>query len=122
MKVNTPDGARIRCDSCARLEDVSKLTKDRRPPASSRDRWFDFVIPPSKLDPLTKKPAKGHFRGIASASEPGKLAALNACPGCAPKIQKAFAKKDPSLLPDGPLKVLMREVQMKYELKGLRIN
>lgn len=122
MKIAHGGVARIRCDSCTIIEDQSPYTKDKRPAPKSRDRFFDFVIPPSKLDPLTKKPAKGHFRGVASESDPNRLAALHACPGCQKKVQAAFAKKDPSLLPDGPLRALMMQIHLKYNLKNVRIN
>ncbi len=122
MKVGTPTGMRHRCDSCGRLEDIDRLTKDRRPRAGSRDRFFSFVIPPSRLDPITKKPAKGYFRGLASASDPNKLAALDCCPACQPKVKEAFKRKNPELLPDGPLKPIMREIHLRYNLKSVRIN
>ena len=118
MKTN----AGVRCDGCERIEDRNALASDRRPVPGSRDRFYDFVVPPSEIDPITKKPAKGKFRGIASQSDPNKLAALHACPGCAPKIQAAMKAKDPMMLPLGPLRVLMLEIKAKYGLKSLRIN
>lgn len=112
----------IRCDSCTRIEDRDRLTKDHRPVQDSRNRFFDFVVPPEEIDPLTKKAVNGKFKGIASEDSPDKLAALHACPGCAPKIRKAMKLKDPTLLPDGPLRELMMNVKAKYGLKSLRIN
>ncbi len=114
--------AGIRCDACERIEDRDRLTKDHRPVKDSRNRYFDFVVPPEAIDPLTKKPAKGKFRGIASESDPNKLAALHACPGCAPKIQKAMKTKDPTVLPPGPLRALMLQVKQKYGISAVRIN
>ncbi len=115
-------GVGVRCDGCARVEEVNRLAKDRRPFADSRDRFFDFVVPPSNIDPLTKKPRKGTFRGIASETDPNNLAALHACPGCAPKIQKAMRAKDATMLPQGPLRQIMTDVHARYTLKTVRIN
>lgn len=112
----------VRCDICTTIEDRKPLTKDKRPVVGSRDRFFDFVVPPEALDPLTKKAVEGKFRGIASESEPNKLAALHACPGCAPKVQKAMRTKDFSLLPSGPFKSLMLQIKQKYGLQAVRIN
>lgn len=114
--------AGVRCDGCERIEMREPLTKDKRPHPSTLDHFFDFVVPPAEIDPLTKKPMKGKFRGIASESDPNKLAALHACPGCAPKIQAAMKKQDPTMLPYGPLRVLMLQIKQKYGLKSVRIN
>jgi hypothetical protein len=116
------EGVGVRCDGCERIEDKNPLAKDKRPFADSHDRFFNFVVPPSQLDPITRKPAKGFFRGIASASNPKMLAALHCCPGCQPKIKRAMMLKEPRLLPYGPLRVLMIEVEHKYGMKGVRIN
>ena len=64
----------------------------------------------------------GCFRGIASATNPKQLAALHACPGCAPKIRAAFKAKSPALLPNGPLRQIMEGVESKYGLRRLRMG
>ncbi len=101
----------IRCDSCSRIEGVNVLRKDRRPNIDSRDRFFDFVMPPN-----------GSFRGIASESEPRALAALHACPGCKDKVRLAIAKKDPDALPHGPLRDILTIVRSKDRLRDLGVS
>lgn len=111
----------IRCDGCLRIEVKNFCAADKRPEIGGRDRFFDFVVPP-EVNPMTGKPKIGGFRGIASESESKKLAALHACPGCAPKIKEAFAKKAPELLPEGPLRTLMMQVKQKYGLRSLGMH
>lgn len=113
--------AGVRCDVCGMLEDKLSLTPDRRPPVGSRDRFFQFVVPPAEVTKLGT-PVKGKFRGIASQSDPKKLAQLHACPPCAPKLQKAFKKQDPMILPPGPMRSLMLQVKQKYGARALRLH
>ncbi len=124
MKVQGPNGARVRCDSCSRLEDYDLLTKDHRPMSSEYDRFFDFVVPPNgnDVDRLTGKVKPGKFRGIASESDTKKLAQLNACPGCAKRVRAAFKQKNPRLLPYGPLRTLMEHIEKKYGLRTLGMS
>lgn len=102
--------AGVRCDSCRRIEPKNTLQRDHRPFVDSRDRFFDFVVPPM-----------GKFRGIASESEPRKLAALHACPACAPIIKTAMKTKKPELLPEGPLRDLMMMVKSRDALRDMGI-
>lgn len=117
-------GAGIRCDGCSRIEDKNPLSRDGRPVDDSRDRFFDFVVPPNREDvnPITGKVKQGKFRGIASETNPMALAPLHACPGCAPAIRKGMKAKDPAMLPHGPLRQLMEQVKAKYGLRALRIH
>lgn len=101
----------IRCDSCSRIEGVNVLRKDRRPDVDSRDRFFDFVMPPN-----------GKFRGIASESDPNKLAALHCCPGCRDKVRAAIGTKNPDLLPHGPLREVLTIVRSKDRLRDLGVS
>ncbi len=101
----------IRCDSCSRIEGVNVLRKDRRPDVDSRDRWFDFVLPPN-----------GSFAGIASESNPKALAALHACPGCRDKVRAAIGSKNPELLPHGPLRDILTIIRSKDRLRDLGVS
>lgn len=109
-------GSSIVCDGCERVEENNTLMKDGRPFVDSRDRFFDFTVPPNKEDVnmLTGRVNPGKFRGIASSGNDKQLAAMHACPGCAPRIKEAFARKAPELLPQGPLRVLMTQIKKKY--------
>ncbi len=101
----------IRCDSCSRIEGVNTLRKDRRPAVDSRDRFFDFVLPPN-----------GSFKGIASESNPRALAALHACPGCRDKVRGAIASKNPELLPHGPLREILTIIRSKDRLGEMGVS
>ncbi len=116
-------GNNIVCDACERVEDKNTLMKDGRPFFDSRDRFFDFTVPPRKEDVemLTGRVKPGKFRGIASSGNDKQLAPLHSCPACAPKIKAAFSNKSPEILPHGPLRVLMTEIKKKYGARALGV-
>jgi hypothetical protein len=104
--------AGIRCDGCAKIEDRTWKTSDRRPAPDSRDRFFDFVIPPS-ISPITGKP-DGKFRGIGMESDPRMPIPLHACPACAKLLPKAlkFTIKRMIVEPQAGMKIAVEAVQL----------
>lgn len=104
------EGRGVRCDSCSRFEEKNPFARDKRQHVDSRDRFFDFILPPN-----------GSFKGIASESDPKKLAGLHCCPGCKDKVRAAIAAKDPELLPNGPLREILTIIRSKDRLGNMGV-
>lgn len=102
------EGAKTRCDVCARVADEKK---------AEAKEFKGFYIGPS-INMATGKP-DGKFPGIARANKPDEPVQLHACPGCRPKIKAMRSGADIAILPDGPLKKALREIVTGSKLRLL---
>lgn len=103
-------GGKVRCDSCG------SVVEESHPDAKT---FRGFYIPPSVS--LVTGEYDGRFPGIARAGDPKRTVQLHACQECRPKIKACTSNYDFALLPDGPLKKILRELLTADQLRRMNV-